>query len=263
METKVAQGKVPPIRMEGVAVGSLADPSVTMAADINWTVNAGEYWVIGGLQGSGKSDFLLMTGGVMAPLRGRYCLFGEEMPIFDEARLPQRLRLGLVFDGGRLFHHLTVRENVALPLRYHHNLSAAAAAARVEQFLEAMELAPWADTTPGALGRNWQKRVGLARALILEPEVLLVDNPLAGLDLRHIQWWLGLFEQVSNGAPWLRSRPVTLVVTTADLRPWKGRACRFAVLREGRFCIIGGWAQLEAESGDLVRELLMAEARTG
>src|SRR5258708_25898991 len=113
----------PLIRMEAVAVGSMRDPNAVVAEDIHWTVERGDYWVIAGLQGSGKSDFLMMTGGLMAPSRGEYRLFGEEMPIFDEARLPTRLRLGLVFETGQLFNHLTVRENVALPLRYHRNLS--------------------------------------------------------------------------------------------------------------------------------------------
>ena len=58
-----------------------------MAEGINWTVNAGDYWVVAGLHGSGKSDFLMLTGGLMAPRRGQYRFFGEEMPIFEEARL--------------------------------------------------------------------------------------------------------------------------------------------------------------------------------
>ena len=118
-----AQAGVPAIEMTGVAVGALRDPDTTVAEGINWTVNAGDYWVVAGLHGSGKSDFLMLTGGLMAPRQGRYRFFGEEMPIFEEARLKERLRLGLVFEGGQLFNHLTVAENVALPLRYHHNLS--------------------------------------------------------------------------------------------------------------------------------------------
>ena len=185
--------------MTGVAVGALRDPDTTVAEGINWTVNAGDYWVVAGLHGSGKSDFLMLTGGLMAPRQGRYRFFGEEMPIFEEARLKERLRLGLVFEGGQLFNHLTVAENVALPLRYHHNLSRSEAAAAVSELLACTELAPWAESTPGALGRSWQKRAGLARALALKPEVLLVDNPLAGLDPQHVHWWLGFLDQLSKG----------------------------------------------------------------
>jgi phospholipid/cholesterol/gamma-HCH transport system ATP-binding protein len=215
--------------------------------------------VVAGLQGSGKSDFLMMTAGLMGPLAGQYRLFGEPMPIYDEARLPTRLRLGLVFDGGQLFNHLTVWENVALALRYHQNLSKEQAEAPVRRLLEALELGPWADSTPGAMGRNWQKRAGLARALSLEPELLLVDNPLAGLDLRHASWWLNFLGQLAGGHPLTQGPPVTLVVTAADLRPWEGRARQFAVLKQKRFAVLGSWQQLEAASDELLREVLPEE----
>src|SRR5580765_6588192 len=164
------------IEMRGVAVAAMRDQATLIAEEVNWSVPAGDYWVVAGLQGSGKSDFLLMTGGVMAPAGGTYRLFGEDMPIFDEARLRSRLRMGLVFETGQLFNHLTVSENVGLPFRYHKNLSKAAVFDRVSTFLEALELGPFADSTPGALALNWQKRAALARALILEPDLLLLDS---------------------------------------------------------------------------------------
>src|SRR5262245_63759858 len=104
----------PMIEMRGVSIAAMKDSDTVIAENVNWTVNAGDFWAIGGLHGSGKSDFVMMTGGITAPKGGLYCLFGEEMPIFDDARLAQRLRLGLVFDGGQLFNRLTVAENVAL-----------------------------------------------------------------------------------------------------------------------------------------------------
>jgi ABC-type transporter Mla maintaining outer membrane lipid asymmetry ATPase subunit MlaF len=229
--------------------------------EVNWTVASGEYWVIAGLQGSGKSDFLAMTGGLMGPAAGRYLLFGEEMPIFDEARLKTRLRLGLVFETGQLFNHLTVSENIALPLRYHNNLTKAAAAPQVQPVLEALELETWADSTPGALGRPWQKRVGLARALTLHPEVLLVDSPLTGLDLRHSWWWLQFLEQLSKGHPLLGGRQLTLVVTTADVRPWSNRDARFATIRDERLHLLGSWEQVEAQRGGLAAELFVTEGQ--
>ena len=130
------------------------------------------------------------------------------------------------------------------------------AKAQVQPILDAMELAPWADSTPGAIGRNWQKRVGLARALVLKPEVLLVDSPLTGLDLRHVNWWLGFLDALSRGHAFPGGRPMTLVVTTADLRPWKNRARQFAVLKGKRFSVLGAWSQLEAVTDELVQELL-------
>jgi ABC-type transporter Mla maintaining outer membrane lipid asymmetry ATPase subunit MlaF len=257
-----AKAGVPAIEMTGVAVGALRNPDVTVATGIDWTVNAGDYWVVAGLQGSGKSDFLMLTGGLMAPQQGRYRFFGEAMPIFEEARLPERLRLGLVFDGGQLLNHLTVAENIALPLRYHYNLSQTEAAAAVNELLAGTELVPWADSTPGTLGRSWQKRVGLARALTLRPEVLLIDNPLGGLDLRHAQWWLGFLDQLSKGHGLMQGRPVTLVVTTANFRLWKDHARQFATLRNRRFVTLGAWSHLEAASEELVRELLTETTQT-
>jgi ABC-type transporter Mla maintaining outer membrane lipid asymmetry ATPase subunit MlaF len=109
---------------------------------------------------------------------------------------------------------------------------------------------------PSAIGRNWQKRVGLARALVLKPELLLVDDPLAGLDPRHTNWWLAFLDALSRGHPLLEGRPVTLVVTTADLRPWKGHARQFAVLNSQKFSVLGEWSQLESGADPFVQELL-------
>jgi ABC-type transporter Mla maintaining outer membrane lipid asymmetry ATPase subunit MlaF len=244
------------IEMRAVAVAATGDTAAPAVEEIDWSVERGDFWVVGGLQGSGKSDFLMMTGGLIAPARGEYRLFGERMPFFEEEQLGERLRLGLVFDGGRLFNHLTVAENVALPLRYHRNLTTAAAEPEVRPMLERTELTPWADSTPGALSRSWQKRVGLARALMLKPEVLLLDNPLAGLDLRHRGWWLGVLGQLSKGPSWLDNRPMTLVATADDLRPWRNRARQVAVLKDRRFLLQGSWERLEASGDDSIQELL-------
>jgi ABC-type transporter Mla maintaining outer membrane lipid asymmetry ATPase subunit MlaF len=243
------------IEMRGVSCGSMRDLNTIAVQDVNWTVAPGDFWVIGGLQGAGKSDFLMLTAGLMAPTSGAYCFLGQEMPIFEDDRLKERLRLGFVFENGQLFNHLTVSENVSLSLRYHHNLSKAEAAAEVQRLLELTELAPWADSTPGAMARNWHRRAGLARALMLRPDVLLLDNPLAGLDLRHRAWWLNLLEQLSRGHEWMNGRPMTLVVTTNDLRLWRGGARQFAILNDKRLVILGNWEQVEAASDELVREL--------
>ena len=229
--------------MTGVAVSAQREPDTTVASGINWTVNAGDYWVVAGPHGSGKSDFLMLTAELTAPRQGQYLFFGETMPIFDEARLKERLRLGLVFEDGHLLNHLTVAENVALPLRYHYNLDRSEAEAAVGELLAGTELTPWAKSTPGALGRSWQKRVGLARALALRPEVLLVDNPLGGLDPQHMRWWLGFLDRLAKGHNLMQGRPVTLVITTADFQPWKGQARQWAVLRNGGFEVLGPGAQ--------------------
>jgi ABC-type transporter Mla maintaining outer membrane lipid asymmetry ATPase subunit MlaF len=243
------------IDMRDVSVGSMRDMETIAVENVNWSVAPGEWWVISGLQGTGKSDFLMMTAGLMGPSAGTYCFLGEEMPIFEDHRLPARLKLGFVFENGQLFNHLTISENISLPLRYHHDQDKAEAAAEVQKLLDLTELAPWADSTPGAVARNWQRRAGLARALMLRPEVLLLDNPLAGLDLRHRAWWLNLLEQLSRGHEWMDGRPITLIVTTNDLRLWRGDTRQFAILKDKRFVALGNWEQVEAASDELVREL--------
>ena len=263
MESPEAKASESVILMRDVAVSSMQDPSATILTGINWQAHAADFWVIAGLQGEGKSDFMMMAAGLMPPQAGEYLLFGTPMPIFDEERLPVRLRLGLLFETGQLLNHLTVRENLALPVRYHRNLSKAEAEPGVQAMLEVMELGPWADTTPGALGRNWQKRVGLARALMLKPEVLLIDSPLAGLDLRHASWWLNFLDRLSKPGNFVRAEALTLVVTTADLRPWLDLGRQFAILKDKRLTVLGDRAQLESATDELMADLLLPERRNG
>ncbi len=256
MENPPASSDLPALEMEGVTVVSLQDPRVVVAEEVNWTVNRGDCWVIAGFQGSGKSDFLMLAGGLMAPKAGEYRFFGERMPIFEDSRVKERLRLGLVFDNGQLLSRNTIRENVALPLQYHHNVREQEVDGEVMRILEAMDLTAFADNLPGALARSVQKRAGLARALALKPEVLLVDNPLGGLDLRHTGWWLTFLDELSRGHVLLDNRPVTLIVTSADLLPWKSGPRRFALLSNKRLRVLGDWAQVEAAQEELLREML-------
>ncbi len=257
MDTPAVNPKAPPIiEMTGVAVGSLQDLNTHVLEDVNWTVSEGEYWLIAGMHGSGKSDLLSLTAGLMPPQAGRYLLFGHEMPMYEDNLLAERLRLGLVFASGQLFHHLTVADNIALPLLYHQNLSREEVMSRVQKLVELTELSPWANSMPGELGRNWQKRVGLARALILQPEVLLLDTPLSGLDLRHINWWLNFLGQLSAGHSFMNNRRMTLVVTAEDLRPWKNLAGHFAILQKNRFVVLGHCPKLAGHAEPLVNELL-------
>jgi len=255
MSAPTESNAAPVIEMRGVTVGALHNTETVVATDVNWSVAPGDFWVIAGLQGAGKSDLLLTTAGLLPPRAGDCRLFGEPMPIFEEPRLATRLRLGLVFDGGQLLNQLTVAENVELPLRYHRNLPHGEIEQAVRVMLEATELLPWSANTPGTLPRPWRKRAGLARALMLKPEILLVDGPLGGVDLRHADWWLGFLGQLARGHPLLGGRPVTLVVTSDALLPWRNYARQFAVLAGQQFTVLGEWAALERSKVPAVRAL--------
>ncbi|HYG23710.1 MAG TPA: ATP-binding cassette domain-containing protein [Verrucomicrobiae bacterium] len=251
-----AATSVPVLEMRGVAVGALRDPDAVMISDVNWSVNRGEFWVVGGLQGSGKTDLALLAAGLMPPLSGTYRFNNEPMPMFDENRLAERLKLGLVFDGGQLLNHLTVSENIALPLRYHRDLSPAESRDEVRRLLDLMDLSAFADNTPGAIGRTWQQRVGLARTLILRPEVVIMDNPLGGLDLRHRSWWLNFLGELAAGPAWYGSTPMTLLVTTDDLRIWRNRGHQFAIIKDKRLEVLGAWSEVERSMDQQVREFM-------
>jgi len=253
----------PVIDMLGITAASLGDQRTLVAEGVNWRVEAGEFWVVAGLHGSGKTDFLMLVGGVMAPVRGTYHFMGEGMPIFSEERLAHRLKLGLVFDGGRLFNHLTVAENIALPLQYHRNLPVSEIESLLCELLELVGMSHVARKRPSALGRNWQQRAALARALALKPEVLLLDSPLSGLDQRQLNWWLEILCRLSQGHPYYEGKPVTLVATTDNLRHWRARANRFALLNERQLEVLGDWSGVERSGHPLVQELTAAPAPGG
>ena len=243
------------VEMRGVTIGAMRDPGLLVVEDVNWTVAPGEFWVIAGQEHSGKSDFLMLISGLMVPVKGSCKLFGMETQLFGEAELADRLRVGVVFEGGQLFSQLTIRENVALPLQYHRNLPPDAAAQEVQTLLDLLELTPLADLTPPHISDNWRQRAALARALILKPEMLVLDNPIGRLGARHLQWWLRFLDQLGHGHAWA-GRPMTLVATTDDLRPWPGAGRKFALLRDKKFHPLGSWNHVAAANDPSVKELL-------
>jgi len=257
MNATPAKPQLPALDLRGVNMVSRLDPATLVAEEVNWTVQAGEFWVVGAPQHSGKTDFLMTLGGLSPPSGGEYYFLGEAMPIFEESRLLHRLRLGFVFDGGQSLGQLTVAESIALPLRYHGGWSGDEIESRVSELLEMTELVPWANSTPANVGRSWQQRAGLARALALRPEVLLLDSPLTGLDVRHSTWWLAFLAQLSRGDSRVGGKPVTLVVTADDLRPWRNCAWRVACLANRRLLVLGNWHAVENSKERAVQELLV------
>ncbi|MGA2029744.1 MAG: ATP-binding cassette domain-containing protein [Verrucomicrobiota bacterium] len=244
------------IEMLGAEVCSMRETGLATLADVNWTVAPGEFWVVAGQQQSGKSDLMMMTAGLMPPAKGSCKIFGIETQSFGEAELADRLRVGFVFENGQLFNRLTIAENVALPLQYHKDLPPGVAEEKVRALLELLELKPLADVTPSNVGVSWLKRAALARSLILQPELLLLDNPLNGLGARHAKWWLHFLDQLWRGHEWSGGKPMTIVATAEDLRPWKNDARRFALLREKKFSLLGSWSEVASQDDTIVMELM-------
>ena len=250
------------IEMADAAIGSLYGATQVVAEGVNWSVAPGEFWVVAGAPYSGKSDLLMHAAGLMAPLHGSCRVWGCETTAFGEAQLAKRLRVGFVFTGGKLFDQLTIAENVALPLRYHRNLTAAAAAKEIEPLLELLELQPLATRAPASLGADWRQRAALARALALRPELLLLDNPITSLGGRQRLWLIQFLNQLWHGHPWMGGRPMTLVVTADDLRVWPHARRRYAVLDKKQFTALGEWRAVEASPLPIVKDLLAEPQET-
>lgn len=231
------------LELRDVSVPSRRDNETVSVEGVNWTAGAGEFWILGGPQGSGKSDVMFMVAGMTKPLRGGYTLFGQDMGShFGDEFLPSRLRVGVVFDDARLFNHLSVAENVALPVRYHHNFHGDEAETWIAALLRATDIAEFAASPPGLLSRSWRRRVALARALALRPEVLFLENPLRGLDASHAAWWIDFTRQLWRGHELMSGRAMTIVVTTDEFRPWQDAGAQFAALENGKFAVAGNAA---------------------
>lgn len=261
MNAPVETVSAPPlIELVDATVASALEPEVALVEGINWRLLPGEYWAVGGLDWAGKSDWLTTVAGLQRPAAGGHCLFGADSAHLTQDELVEaRRRMGLVFEnGGRLFTHMTVAENIALPVRYHRNCLPAETGEAVDAMLEFAGLKEFTHQLAGQLNRSWRQRVALARALVLRPEVLLLDNPLAGLDPRQTRWWLDTLAALNAGHPWLAGRPLTLVVTTDDLRPWRDRARQFALLQRRRWVPLGGRTDLSESSETVILDFLSA-----
>jgi ABC-type transporter Mla maintaining outer membrane lipid asymmetry ATPase subunit MlaF len=255
-------GEPPVIEFEDAAIGPHPAGGGAVIEDVCWRVARGDWWVVGGLQWTGKSTFLATAGGIQRPMSGAHRLFGRETGgLPEDALLEQRLRVGMVFDqGGRLFGHLNIAENVALPLCYHEDCALEEALERVAGLMELLDLTRLARALPDRISRDWRQRVGLARALALRPEVLLLDNPLAGLPPRERVWWLDLLDRLHAGHEALGQRPLTLVSSTDDFHPWADHGRQFLLIHDRRCRELGGRADLRGCSESIVRELLSMES---
>ena len=251
----------PIIEMQGVAVGSLQRPNVAEIENINWRAMPGDFWIVGGLHGTGKSSFISTAAGLQRALEGTVRVFGKDLFALHEGELLQeRKRIGVIFEnGGRMFSRQTVFENVALPLRYHHDWTERDAEAQVGELLEATGLTRFANEPVALLSPAFQQRTGLARALALKPELLLLDKPM--IASRDRRWWPELLKRLCDGSPLTNGKPVTIVVTTEDLQAWVEFGKQFAVLKKRQWQVLGTQAEFTERLEPIMHEFWTDDLR--
>ena len=228
-----------------------------MLRGVSLSVERGETMVIMGGSGSGKTVTLRLIAGLIRPSAGTVHVFGERIDsLSEEELLPIRRRMGYVFQGAALFDSLSVHENVAYPLREHTSLGEPDIRERVLHFLSVVGLgADVLDLLPSELSGGMRKRVGIARALAQEPQMLLFDEPTAGLDPTNARMVAELIVQLRGGVC------DTAIVVTHDLELTKTVADRVAILIEGRFAALGPRDEVLASSEPAVQAFLAGEAR--
>ena len=251
-----------PLAPDGGPVAELADvtkrfDSNEVLRGVSLAVHHGETTVIMGGSGSGKTVTLRLMAGLIRPTAGRVYVFGQRIDTLrEEELLPIRRRMGYVFQGAALFDSLTVLENVAFPLREHTSLGDAEIRERVLRFLSTVGLgAEVLGLLPSELSGGMRKRVGIARALAQEPEMLLFDEPTAGLDPTNSRMVAELIVHLREGVC------DTSVVVTHDLELTRTVADRVAILIEGRFAALGPRDEVLASDHPAVQAFLAGEAR--
>lgn len=217
------------------------------------TVERGETVAILGASGSGKSVTLKTVNGLIPPDRGRVEVLGETVSAMGESRLyPLRRRVSYLFQGGALFDSMNVFDNVAFPIREHLDLGEDRLAARVADLLAVVQLEAVERLFPSELSGGMRKRVALARALALEPEIILYDEPTTGLDPVTGQAIARLIQDLDQRLG------VTSVVVTHDIPLVMTVAERVVFLHEGRFVFSGTTEQACRDSPQMVREFFAA-----
>ncbi len=199
--------------------------------------------VIMGGSGTGKSTVLRLIGGLLRPDSGRVVVAGEDVTsprASDVQRL--RRRLGMLFQEGALLDSMTVYENVGLPLREHTKLSESEIHDSVHERLAAVGLENVDDLLPGELSGGMLRRVALARAIIMDPEIVLCDEPFSGLDPPNVERIEGLFGELC------RIRGLTLIVTSHHMASSLRMSDQIVLLRDRR--AMTGTPSSLATSGD-------------
>jgi polar amino acid transport system ATP-binding protein len=198
---------------------------VTVLHDVCFDDDVSTLAIIGP-SGSGKSTLLRIIGGLLAPSRGAMRVDDEPVVFDEKALIPYRARLGFVFQRGGLFHHLTARENIALPLRVVHKMPSALAFERADALLERFDLNAESEKRPVQLSGGQQQRVAIARAVAARPRLLLLDEPTSALDPEFTGEVLDLIRDLKDDG-------VRFIVVTHEMG-FARRACeKLAFLHQG------------------------------
>ena len=207
----------------------------TIHRDLGLRVDAGEIIGLVGGSGSGKTTLLRVVIGLDAPARGTVKLFGIDLLRAERRkRLAMQRRFGTLFQAGALFSALSVFDNIALPLRELRSLDKRLIRDLVMLKLHLVEIEPLhAGKMPAELSGGMIKRVALARALALDPELLVLDEPTSGLDPDRSRSFVKLIQSLS------REHGLTVFMATHDVHTLSTLATRVAVLAEGRIVADG------------------------
>jgi phospholipid/cholesterol/gamma-HCH transport system ATP-binding protein len=218
---------------------------------IDLEVRRGECLFIIGASGVGKSVTIKHVVGLLRPDAGEIWFDGRRIDPLDERGFyPVRMRCGMVFQSSTLFDSMSILENVALPLRKHRRLSERAAEEQARAHLEEVHMAALADLYPAELGDGTRKRAAIARALTLEPEAVLFDEPTTGLDPVSARRIDRLVRELSD------QRGVTSLVVSHDLTSTFAIADRIAFLYQGVVHALGTPAEIRASRDAVVQQFI-------
>ncbi|MCC7441670.1 MAG: ATP-binding cassette domain-containing protein [Bdellovibrionales bacterium] len=217
---------------------------------VSFRVYEGEILGLFGGSGSGKSVVLRSLIGLERPDEGQILFEGKDLTQLTERELmPYRTRISYVFQNGALFDSLTVEENLSYPLEEHTALSPGQIHKKVQEMLVTIDMPGSNDLLPAELSGGMQKRAGLARAIILEPKVILFDEPTAGLDPINTK---RLLENIKK----LKKTGITGVFVTHDIPSAFEIADRIAILHEGRIKVCDTVDNIKESKDPLVRSFI-------
>jgi len=219
---------------------------------VSLTVRRGETLAVLGRSGSGKSVLLKLIIGLEKPDSGSVRIHGDDIAGLALDQIGEiRKKMGFLFQHAALYDSLTVEQNVAFPLQHHkQEMSSSEQEDRVRQLLAEVGMLDGFEKMPSDISGGMQKRVGLARALALEPDILLLDEPTAGLDPISSAEIDDLILKLQG------EHHMASIVVTHDLHSAKTIAGRLALLNEGTVVIEGSFEQLQESDVEFVREFL-------